>query len=234
MRIITTTDRPAACDDPDKLGQLVELMGHMCLTALRIIKEQGALNTTGTIPNFGFVFSLLIEGVWEMGQCTAVPAAHTSWIYALLDMAEDAGIEIIGTPGYESTLKSIEDDRRDNHSTASKEKWEKSNFQARVSALRLPFRAHVAWWLTFSQLKSYKAKHGGHKGPRSTGALGGSHYDITKLTAAERSDYSGENTLLLERLSRAWASRDRSTSLGEIREWGDTDFLNELLNGAEG
>ncbi|EQL02529.1 hypothetical protein OCS_01746 [Ophiocordyceps sinensis CO18] len=153
------------CDDPDTLGQLVELIGHMCLGALRAIKKQGALNTTGPIPNFGLVLSIIIKCCWELGECTGDREEHTAWVYAVMEMAEEAGIKVTGMPGYESTLEKLELDEDDNYTAAAKKKWGKSNFQTQAS-------------------------HSRRVRPGLPAGIGGSHFDITKMTAAQRKSHS--------------------------------------------
>lgn len=86
----------------------------------------------GEVPNFGLILSILIKRGWELGAVDCDASEHTSWVYPVLEMAKEAGIQVAGAPRYERVLKDIEDNG-DDMTPEERNKWDKT-LMVRVSA----------------------------------------------------------------------------------------------------
>ncbi|KAJ4172471.1 hypothetical protein NW754_002671 [Fusarium falciforme] len=149
------------CDDGERTNKIIELIGYMVVAAVEALKKEGVFKPDSEIRNLGLVLAMFIQfghGEIEYG----IDEENCSWAYKLLDMADEAGIDLTGPPGYEKAIEKIIDER-DRKAKAMK-KWNNVN------------------WAT--KLRGYTSKHGGKT------HFGGHQYDITRKTAAERKRHS--------------------------------------------
>ncbi|KAI8711667.1 hypothetical protein NCS52_01430800 [Fusarium sp. LHS14.1] len=149
------------CDDGQRCGKVIELIGYLVVAAMEALKKEGVFKPDSEIRNLGLVLAMFIQ--WGHGELPyGFEEELCSWAYKLLDMADEAGIDLTGPPRYEKAIKKIIDER-DRKAKAMK-KWDKVN------------------WAT--KLRAYTSKHGGKS------RFGGHQYDIAKQSAAERKRHS--------------------------------------------
>ncbi|RSL44363.1 hypothetical protein CEP54_014712 [Fusarium duplospermum] len=149
------------CDDGQRCGKLIELIGYMAVAAMEALKKDGVFKPDSGIRNLGLVLAMFIQyGYGELPY--GFEEEICSWAYKLLDMADEAGIDLTGPPRYEKAIKKIMDER--DRKAKSMKKWDNVN------------------WAT--KLRGYTSKHGGKT------HFGGHEYDITKQSPAERKRHS--------------------------------------------
>ncbi|PHH89044.1 hypothetical protein CDD83_6726 [Cordyceps sp. RAO-2017] len=81
-----------ACKDVYRVGEIIELAGHMMLAGLRTARGQGQLKATGPMPDPGLVLALIVIYVWELRECGADPGANCSWLFVRLGLADVASM----------------------------------------------------------------------------------------------------------------------------------------------
>jgi len=95
------------CDDPDRGSELISLVGYMTLAALQELERREVL-AGNSIPNMGYILSLLISVGWVRGEIAGDDFMdHVSWVYRVMAMAEAAGITIGGASGYVHTAEEV-------------------------------------------------------------------------------------------------------------------------------
>ncbi|KAH7134276.1 hypothetical protein EDB81DRAFT_803549 [Dactylonectria macrodidyma] len=149
-------------DDADKANATIEMVGHLVISVLNSLKKEGLLTANSSIPNIGLVLAIFVDWVATLASICSWEDS-TSWVHVVLKMAEDAQIKLSGPPRYAESLKTVQDEV--DRSTNGDRMWKKSFKDA---------------------MKSFSGDHASSASARAKPKLGGTHYDITKMSAAER------------------------------------------------
>ncbi|KAM0289769.1 hypothetical protein ACHAO9_005646 [Fusarium lateritium] len=150
------------CDDPDKCESISEMVGYLTLATIDALRKQDVFKPDSEIRNLGTVLFMLIRWGREQidydfsGECC-------SWIYKVIDLAEEADVQLAAPHNFDKAYDEIVDNR---DKRAKMKRWDKVSWPAKV--------------------KAYTTKHIGV----ARAKLGGHQYDITKFTKAERNQYS--------------------------------------------
>jgi len=121
------------CDDPDRGSELISLVGYMTLAALQELERREVL-AGNSIPNMGYILSLLISVGWVRGEIAGDDFMdHVSWVYRVMAMAEAAGITIGGASGYVHTAEEVGEREAEGTTAELVKKWEKVIFANKVS-----------------------------------------------------------------------------------------------------
>ncbi|KAF5011079.1 hypothetical protein FDECE_2818 [Fusarium decemcellulare] len=158
----------AMCDDSERCNKLIELVGFLSMTVIDALKKQDAFKPDSEIRNLGLVFAMLIKWGWEQITDYEFDDESGSWIYKVVDLAEEAGITLAGPTNFEDELNKMLEERA--RKAKAMKKWNNVNWANRS--------------------KTYATRYCGSGGGRSKHVLGGSQYDITKMSAAERKKHS--------------------------------------------
>ncbi|KAM0247173.1 hypothetical protein ACHAP5_004252 [Fusarium lateritium] len=151
------------CDDPDKCESISEMVGYLTLATIDALKKQDVFKPDSEIRNLGTVLFMLIR--WGREQIDYDFSEECcSWIYKVIDLAEEANVQLAAPHNFDKAYDEIVDNR-DKRAKKMK-RWDKVSWPAKV--------------------KAYTTKHIG--GARAK--LGGHQYDITKFTKAKRDQYS--------------------------------------------
>lgn len=120
------------CDDGQRVSKIIELIGYMVVSAMEALKKEGVFKPDSEIRNLGLVLTMFIQ--FAHGEIQyGIDEENCSWAYKLLDMADEAEIDLNGPPRYEKAIKKIIDER-DRKAKAMK-KWNNVNWATKVSAL---------------------------------------------------------------------------------------------------
>lgn len=121
------------CDDGQRCGKVIELIGYLAVAAMEALKKEGVFKPDSEIRNLGLVLAMFIQ--WGHGELPyGFEEELCSWAYKLLDMADEAGIDLTGPPRYEKAIKKIIDER--NRKAKAMKKWDNVNWATKVSALQ--------------------------------------------------------------------------------------------------
>ncbi|KAM0424340.1 hypothetical protein ACHAPT_010486 [Fusarium lateritium] len=119
------------CDDGQRCNKVIELIGYMVVAAMEALKKEGVFKPDSEIRNLGLVVAMLIKwAAWELNY--DMDEESCSWAYKLLDMADDAGIDLTGPPRFEADIKKIADDR--DRKAKGMKRWDSVNWATKVSA----------------------------------------------------------------------------------------------------
>ncbi|KAH7150435.1 hypothetical protein B0J13DRAFT_550160 [Dactylonectria estremocensis] len=152
-------------DDSDKAHATIEMVGHLVISVLNSLKKEGLLTANSSIPNIGLVLAIFVKWVSTLHSICSWDDS-TSWVHVVLEMAEDAQIKLSGPPGYASSLKRVQEQVDESNDD---EMW-KGSFK--------------------DAMKTFEGDHASSASARAKPKLGGTHYDITKMSAAERKESS--------------------------------------------
>lgn len=120
------------CDDGQRCGKVIELIGYMVIAAVEALKKEGVFKPDSEIRNLGLVLAMFIQ--WAYGELPyGFDEELCSWAYKLLDMADEAGIDLNGPARYEKAIKKIMDER--DRKAKGMKKWNNVNWATKVSAL---------------------------------------------------------------------------------------------------
>ncbi|KAM0260082.1 hypothetical protein ACHAQJ_003007 [Trichoderma viride] len=144
------------CDDSDRCGQILELIGFMTLTVIASLQKQGLFAQDSQIPNIALMLALLVKYAWTTNAHGGVWDDEITWIFSVLKHAEDANITLSGPAKFAEILEEMKDTALE-QTTASRKKWTKSTFAKKFA---------------------------------SYGSRGGNEFDIAKMPAAQRKEYS--------------------------------------------
>ncbi|RFN48357.1 hypothetical protein FIE12Z_7406 [Fusarium flagelliforme] len=132
--------------------------GYLTLATIDALKKQDVFKPDSEIKNLGLVLFMLIH--WGREQIDYEFSEECcSWIYKVIDLTEEADIELTAPNNFDKQYDEIVDNRDKRAKDMSR--WDKVNWG--------------------SQLKAYGNKHG--DGPTR---IGGQYYDITKMPKAQR------------------------------------------------
>ncbi|KAJ4111353.1 hypothetical protein NW768_011931 [Fusarium equiseti] len=150
------------CDDPKKCESISEMVGYLTLATIDALKKQGVFKPDSEIKNLGLVLFMLVR--WGREQIAYEFSEECcSWIYKVIDLAEEADIELTLPNNFDRHYDEIVDKRDKRAKDMSR--WNNVN------------------WGT--KLKAYGNEHG--DGPTR---IGGQNYDITKMPKAQRDRHS--------------------------------------------
>ncbi|KAF7548739.1 hypothetical protein G7Z17_g6860 [Cylindrodendrum hubeiense] len=154
------------CDDGEKCGSMIKMVGHLVMTTLKSLKDQKVLTADSAIPNIGLVLAIFVQWAWQLAKDFSWEE-ESSWVHPVVEMAEKAQITLAGPPGFEENLEEIKDnaDEGQKHAKVWKATWT-------------------------AACAAFRRKHGTSLTPTSQQTLGGSNYDITKFSAAQRKQHS--------------------------------------------
>lgn len=183
-----TKDRPrlnktAATDDTERASDAVALLGILITAALGVLDGRGFLHPDSEIPNIGFILSILVERGWEMGTPYAPETRCTSWVYRVLGIATEAGIELFGGKDFHDAMHAIRESSPPDCAAGLTGK-SGANFTQRVS--QTTTMADNNSYSCMAQFRRYKQKHRrrlpGYIPFRGTSiplGIGGTNFDIT-------------------------------------------------------
>ncbi|KAK7428113.1 hypothetical protein QQZ08_005352 [Neonectria magnoliae] len=155
------------CDDGEKCGVIIEMVGHLLITVVDTLKKQGVFKPGSDIYNLGSMLATWVEWGYGVSDDYGFEDEETSWIYRIVELAEEAGVALRGpTKAFAKMLATM----KENKDGKSLKKWKP-----------------VAW---STKLKSYKSRYASATSFRGRGHIGGDHYDITKMPAQERKQHS--------------------------------------------
>ncbi|KAH6880712.1 hypothetical protein B0T10DRAFT_540235 [Thelonectria olida] len=158
----------AMCDDSNKCAAIIELIGFLTIIVLDFLKKRGVLSPDSDIPNFGFTLASIIQWVWLLTSDFTEWRPKATWVYRVMDMAEEAGITLRDPGKWDELVEKINANKP---ASKSLNKWKP-----------------VSWT---TKLRTFKSNHGQSvfgRGP--VGGIGGDYYDITKMSAEERKERS--------------------------------------------
>ncbi|RBR26898.1 uncharacterized protein FIESC28_00324 [Fusarium coffeatum] len=152
----------SVCDDPAKCEAISEMVGYLTLATIDALKKQDVFKPDSEIKNLGLVLFMLVRWGREQIDCEFSEEC-CSWIYKVIDLAEEADIELTAPHDFDKHYDEIIDNR-----------------EKRAKDMK---RCNNVNWGT--KLKAYGNKHG--DGPTR---IGGQHYDITEMPKAQRDRHS--------------------------------------------
>ncbi|KAH6977520.1 hypothetical protein BKA56DRAFT_687309 [Ilyonectria sp. MPI-CAGE-AT-0026] len=155
-------------DDPDKSCMVIELVGTILITALNFLKEHDLLNATSPILNIGLVVAIFVEWGWQLANDFSIFKKSAFWVHVVVPMVEEAGITMTGPDGFEKLLEKVKSNAGDLGNAEAK-MW------------KTPWSTKAA---------SFNRKHASSSSRTAKAKLGGTHYDITLFSAAERKKHS--------------------------------------------
>ncbi|KAF5565734.1 hypothetical protein FPHYL_4135 [Fusarium phyllophilum] len=157
-------------DDGARVQVTCEVVGDLILATIEALKKQDVFKPDSEIRNLGLVLFMFIR--WGREQSDyGVEEENWSWIYKIIDLAEEAGIKLTAPHNFEKDLEDIKDHR---------DEW----------AQRMGKWNNVKWNY---RLRDFKDDKGSTK-------LGGHEFDITRMSKAQRQQHSlsdgGDNFLM--------------------------------------
>lgn len=159
-------------DDSVKAGKVIEMIGFVTISTMEFLKEQGVLTPDPEIPNIGLVLGILVKWTWEFTRDYANWADNATWVYHVLDLAEESGLRVPDTYGFAEVLHAIRSSPTPKASVMKR--WKKFKFASKVSSRGI-----------------FEARNvDSHVSSQVTSMVGGDRYDITTMPAAERKKHS--------------------------------------------
>ncbi|KAL6862092.1 hypothetical protein J3F83DRAFT_716909 [Trichoderma novae-zelandiae] len=143
------------CDDPDRCGQILELVGYMTITVITSLKKNKLFIKDSQIPNIGIMLALVLTYAHTMGTDFGWED-NVAWTPYVVKQATIAKITLAGPRKFAETLEEI-NEQGAGETTASQAKWSRGTFPSKLAAY---------------------------------GSRGGTQFDITKMSAAERKKHS--------------------------------------------
>ncbi len=130
----------AVCDDPDRAGALIELIGYMTLATLRQLKANNHLSApaNSSVPNIGLVVGLLVDYSWELATNYGPWDENAAWVFEAAKMVEGAGVKLLWAGKFEETLAALK--KEEAFGQEMQKQWEIVNFGKQVSSPFLPPR----------------------------------------------------------------------------------------------
>lgn len=121
---------PSVCDDPDKCESISEMVGYLTLATIDALKAQDVFKPDSDIRNLGTVLFMLIR--WGREQIDYEFSEECcSWIYKVIDLAEEAGVQLAAPHNFDKAYDEIVDNR-DKRAKKMK-RWDKVSWPAKVS-----------------------------------------------------------------------------------------------------
>lgn len=156
------------CEDGERISKIIEMVGLLVLTAITVLQKQDVFKPRSDVRNIGIMLAMLIRWAWDEHTDTEIDEEHISWIYKLIDLAEEAQIDLAVPSDFGEQLSEIKAARGEK--ALQMDRWDSINWTASV--------------------KSYANDHAGRDGPRAKPQFGGQHHDITLMSAQERKQYN--------------------------------------------
>ncbi|KAF4962590.1 hypothetical protein FSARC_9368 [Fusarium sarcochroum] len=118
------------CDDPQKCEKLSEMVGYLILATIDALKKQDVFKPDSDIRNLGLVLAMFVK--WGREQATEYEFDEQcgSWIYKVIDLAEEANVHITGPHNFEETYDEILNDRA--KKAKAMKRWDNVNWTTKV------------------------------------------------------------------------------------------------------
>ncbi|CVL10013.1 uncharacterized protein FPRN_13571 [Fusarium proliferatum] len=149
-------------DDGERVQVTCEDVGALILATIEALKKQDVFKPDSEIHNLGLVLFMFIR--WGREQSDyGVEEENWSWIYKIIDLAEEARIKLTAPHNFEKDYEEIKDHREE--WAQSMGKWNNVKWNDRVSFPTVAWRMAR---LTGFQLRDFKdnkgsTKLGGHE-----------------------------------------------------------------------
>lgn len=164
-------------DDGERVQVTCEVVGALILATIEALKKQDVFKPDSEIRNLGLVLFIFIR--WGREQLDyGVEEENWSWIYKIIDFAEEAGIKLTAPHNFEKDYEVIKDHREEWAQRMGK--WNNVKWNNIVSFSTVALRMTR---LTGFQLRDFKDNKGSTK-------LGGHEFDITRMSKAQRQQHS--------------------------------------------
>lgn len=124
------------CDDGDKCGVIIELVGFLTIIVMDKLTKQGVFKPHSDIPNLGYILAIIVHWGYQMEHDFGIEWEHASWIYRVVEQAEEASISLSGPAGFAETLAKIKDIK--NQSNRSLKKWKPVSWSTKVGCVQFP------------------------------------------------------------------------------------------------
>ena len=170
-------------DDPEHNAKIVTLQGTALLSTIDVLLEQGLFNQDSSIKNLGLVLSLYIKFTAIHGDEICRDGEH-DWRKQVLRMADEHGVEVKGPYGVEEIIQGIRDEMEEDEIETYMELEKRGKHS--LSLPQFFFNTRILRprdkKLTHSlQFNSFSRQQGGQ--------VGGSEYDITKMSEQQRKKF---------------------------------------------
>ncbi|RFU77411.1 hypothetical protein TARUN_4828 [Trichoderma arundinaceum] len=127
---ILTTNRYVheVCDDSDRCGQILELVGFMTLAVIDSLQKSGLFSKDSQIPNISIILALLVKYAWNTAAVSDdYWKDNIGWVFSVIGRAENANISLSGPIKIANILEEIKD-TAPTQTSASRNKWTKGTF----------------------------------------------------------------------------------------------------------
>lgn len=108
------------------------MVGYLVLSTIDALKKQDVFKPDSEIKNLGLVLFMLIR--WGREQIDyEFEEECCSWIYKVIDLAEEANIKLVAPHNFDQDYKEIMDNREDR--AKRMKRWDKVNWGTKVSVV---------------------------------------------------------------------------------------------------
>ncbi|KAF4981770.1 hypothetical protein FZEAL_2492 [Fusarium zealandicum] len=101
----------AMCDDSERCAKVIELVGYLAITVIDALKKENVFTPDSDIRNLGLVLCLLMRWGWEQHTSYDFEDENSSWVYKIIDMADEAGVKLVGPPKFDEELDQMRSQR---------------------------------------------------------------------------------------------------------------------------
>ena len=120
------------CDDSNKCAAIIELIGFLTIIVLDFLKKRGVLSPDSDIPNFGFTLASIIQWAWLLTSDFTEWRPKATWVYRVMDMAEEAGITLRDPGKWDELVEKINANKP---ASKSLNKWKPVSWTTKVSLI---------------------------------------------------------------------------------------------------
>lgn len=118
------------CDDADRCGQILELVGYMTITVIGSLQKNKLFAKDSQIPNIGIMLALVLTYAHSMGTDYGWED-QVGWTPYVVQQATVAHITLAGPKKFAETLQGI-NEWGAGKTAASQAKWAKGTFPSKV------------------------------------------------------------------------------------------------------
>ena len=167
---------------------MLEMVGMMVISAIQFLIQKDEFKSGSEIRDLGLVLAQLAMWAESFGHDVASWESALTWNFRVMELAAAHGVFLAGPYGAARKLGKIKASARD------AKKWKAVDWAKQVCINPVLFPLSRSTLVVHSdrsslQLKKYTASYGPMDGPGCKPRLGGTHYDITEMSAAERKRY---------------------------------------------
>ncbi|EGR44088.1 uncharacterized protein TRIREDRAFT_124288 [Trichoderma reesei QM6a] len=120
------------CDDADRCGQILELVGYMTITVIGSLQKNKLFAKDSQIPNIGIMLALVLTYAHSMGTDYGWED-QVGWTPYVVQQATVAHITLAGPKKFAETLQGI-NEWGAGKTAASQAKWAKGTFPSKLAA----------------------------------------------------------------------------------------------------